>query len=127
MTPEELDAAISAGDSERCAALLKAASETERRAAAPIAHKWHSAAWYRHLGGEPPEWTDVLNKRQEIDRIVAAAAASVAGTATLTELKKLGWRAWHLSAEAWDLLAFRRPEWLQGWAEWARGQTSVTW
>ena len=59
-------------------------------AAAPIAHKWHSAAWHRHLGGEPPEWTDLLNLRLEIDHIVAAAAASVAGTATLAELKKLG-------------------------------------
>ncbi|MCC2668283.1 MAG: hypothetical protein K0Q72_754 [Armatimonadetes bacterium] len=127
MTIEELESAIRAGDQQRCLALLRAALEPERRAAAPMARKWHSAAWTRHLGEDAPAGVELPKQVERLEKVVEAAAVSMAGTATLTELKALGWRAWHLPEPAWSLIAERRPEWLQGWADWVVEQNIQSW
>ena len=128
MTPEALEAAIRDGDLSRCIELIKAASEPERRAAAPMAQKWQNAAYSRHLNDErDPAGVKLPTDEKALERVTEAASAALAGTATLSELKKLGWRVWHLEEPAWRLLAHRNPEWLQEWAEWVVGENSQSW
>lgn len=127
MTPEELEAAIRAGNLDHCIALITETPEPARRAAAPMAQRWLTAAWGRHLDRGSESEIDLPTDPQKVDRIAKAAAAAVAGTCTLSELKAMGWRVWHLEEPAWRLLAARRVDWLQGWAEWVVGENSRSW
>jgi len=127
MTPDLLEDAIRSGDLERVVELIQAASEPERRAAAPMAQKWQSAAWARHLNHDEKSGVPLPTDDEALDRVNEAACAAVAGTATLSELKKMGWRVWHLGEPAWQLLAQRKPEWLQAWAEWVIAENPRSW
>ena len=54
-----------------------------------------------------------------LDKLVVLGPALL-GTATLSELKRIGWPALPDEVEpAFTVLADRRPEWLAGWADWA--------
>jgi len=127
MTTEELVAALEAGDVDRCRELVTGASEKERRAAAPAAQKWHRAvcaAWMRDtLDPDIPLPQD----RAAFERVQAAAAVALAGTATLAELKSLSWRVWHLPEPAWTVLAARLPDVLDDWIEWVLGENVKSW
>lgn len=127
MTPEELEAAIRAGDLNGCVEWVTAATEAERRAAAPLGQRWLKAAWDRHLDRTAEVAIDLPRDAQQVQRIAKTASAAVAGTATLSELKSLAYRVWHFEEEAWRLLAARRPDWLAGWADWVLGESARSW
>lgn len=127
MTAEELEAAIRAGNLNHCIRLIEAGSEPERRAAAPVAHQWLTAAWDRHLDRTSISAIELPSDANLVARIAKTASVAVAGTATFSELKSLGWRVWHLEEPAWRILAARRVDWLQGWAEWVLGENSRSW
>jgi len=127
MSPEELEAAIRAGDLDRCVRLLTDAPEAKRRAAAPLAQRWLTAAWGRHLDSKSESAIELPSNSEAVARIASAASAAVAGTATPSEMKALGWRVWHFDEPAWRLLAARRVDWLQDWAEWVVGENGRSW
>lgn len=111
MTPEELDAAIRSGDPGQVRALLEAASETERRAAAPVALEWHRKAgehWNATYGGRgallPVDLYEALRQ---------TAGIAVVGTAGKREALQA--RLTH--DELFELLSRRRPSWLQSYVE----------
>jgi len=126
MTPDELETAIRAGDVQRCKVLLSAASEPERRAAAPMVQRLQRAAWERQINQPDSSGIPLPSDRQALERLATAAAAAVGGTCTLAEIKQLGWSAWHLPDAAFDLLELRQPAWLAAWADWALEQ-NVMW
>jgi uncharacterized protein DUF6493 len=127
MNIQDLEAAIRTGEAERCRELLAGASDSERRAAAPAALKWHSAACGRRMGEDPPADLVFPPTRAEQERVYEAASVALLGTATLSELKRLGWKALMLADGAYAALADRRPDWLSDWADWALGERSWVW
>lgn len=127
MTPEELETAVRAGDTARCAALLANAPESERRQAAPTARQCFVLVMECRVGARPLAEAGFPEDGKTFGRIWEAAGIALAGTATLAELKGLGWRAFHLSEAACDTLAARRPEWLGGWAEWVLAENPRSW
>jgi uncharacterized protein DUF6493 len=117
MTPEELEAAIQAGDAQRCLDLLETATEAERRAAAPVAIAYRTGTGGREYL-EPVSWTD-WNETTGI---------ALLGTASLGELKSLGhFSTASVPGRSYEILRARRPEWLGAWAAWILGEAPHAW
>lgn len=127
MTVEELETAIRAGDAGRCGELLQGVSEADRRAAAPMALKWHQAATGRRMNELKFPELVFPSARAEQERVGDAASVALLGTATLGELKKLGWSAFHVIDAAYDALRERNPPWLAEWADWALVERRTVW
>jgi hypothetical protein len=118
MSPEELEGALRAGDADRCLSLLAGAAEPERRTAAALAARWYRAVIDGHTGQESAEGIELPERGPALERVCDAASVCLMGTAVLSELKKLGWRTWHLRDRGYEALAARAPEWLAEWADW---------
>ncbi|MFN3653402.1 MAG: DUF6493 family protein [Armatimonadota bacterium] len=112
MTPEELEAAIEAGDPERVIALLAGATEAERRSAAErvrvLKERMH-VYWYASEKKRRGMWSP-----KQADGVEKCLPLADAGTGGRPEL----YYAWHQQGEAMArVLIDRRPGWLAGWAE----------
>ena len=125
MRPEDLRAALDSHDAGACIAMLAKATEAERRAAAKTA----AAQLRKSTAGVPAELTFALSTLNDDDLRslyptavlhrggLRAAQAAVLGTASLSELKKLGQRCVPSPDDAVAVLAARRPPWIGDWAE----------
>ncbi|MGV3721911.1 MAG: DUF6493 family protein, partial [Actinomycetota bacterium] len=127
MTTAELEDAILRGDRNRCAALLLGAPESERRAAAPVALRWFRAGHDLNSGNVTADAAVLAKSDAGADDIRETAGIATLGTATLTELKALKWRATFFNSQAWDVLAERRPAWLVDWTKWMIVENPRTW
>lgn len=122
MLPDELEKAIASGDVAACLALMGPASALDRRAAAPavLAAYKEGDQWYRNRRFGLKDAESVLREQR-----YKAALLALMGTATLSEIKKLN--PIHWDARIYDVLAARRPEWLQDWCEWVLGDHGSAW
>jgi tetratricopeptide (TPR) repeat protein len=126
MTPEELETAILAGDSKRCLDLLAGATESQRRAAAPTALRWRKIVCEQMMRFDGT-WDERLPKGMESSCLDETSGAALLGTATLSELKSLGWRAANADTHAFEVLSARQPEWLPAWAAWILEESTYHW
>ncbi len=117
MTFEDLESAILAGDTERCAALLDTAGEPERRAVA--------ARLLRLEKDSVAFDTTRIPEREAAYRRRRALQVALLGTATLNELRKAGNAC--PSDLTYRILAARRPAWLAQWADWSLEHRSTEW
>jgi hypothetical protein len=110
MNPEQLEHAIQSG-AQQVVTCLAAASEGERRTAAPLMLKWHKELWSDVLAKD----TRGISRQLLMDTLPLA----LLGTATSGELKasKLLLFAGPFEDEI-QVLRRRNPSWLQDWAEW---------
>jgi len=107
LSADALQEVIQAGDVEGCLALFEGSTASERRPFAKIARAPLDRYW--KLG-----W----DERREKDKgILQAAAVAVLATATLGELKKLGWQGVPDAEHAFALISALKPEWTSSWAE----------
>jgi Family of unknown function (DUF6493) len=125
MRPEDLKAALDSHDAGACIAMLATATEAERRAAAKTA----AAQLRKSTAGVPATLTialsalndDVLRTLYPAAALhrggLRAAQAAVLGTASISELEKLGQRCFPSPDDAVTVLAARRPPWVDDWAE----------
>src|ERR1041385_453300 len=116
MTPDELESAITRGKADLCLSLVMRATETERRGAAKAASNMYKRVLRRSSD-------DIIGSRVpgvRVERYEQFKAASVAvlGTATLGEIKRIRDGAGLAIEHSYEILARRRPDWLQDWAEW---------
>src|SRR5437763_9311673 len=93
LTAATLKAVLESSDASACLALFKGATDQERQAVAEFAFGWARAHPHEFPAG-----------------IAALAACS------LSQIKKLGWRAFPTQEHAYAILADRRPAWIDDWA-----------
>jgi hypothetical protein len=101
MRQEQLADILSRGDVAACLAFCATLSEAERRE-----HSRQVLAWLKQDSAAGPK------------PLSPAAAAAVHATCSLAQLKKLGWQALPQAEHTFEVMAARRPEWLDDWAEW---------
>jgi hypothetical protein len=122
MTPEALERAILAFDTNAVIQLVIGATERERRKAAPkaleIARKSINLNSFMHVN-EHASWMDFFNWKQ---RVYPAADLATLGTCTLPELRRLEAKSRVRPKSAgllrFDLLNRIRPAWLSEWVDW---------
>jgi hypothetical protein len=124
MTWTELEGAIAAGDADGCVSRLANLTEPERRTMA-------EAALHAYRESHRESVANIVASRKETDRARTEARRTAAflamlGTATLSEIKKAP-AAWGRDARAYDVLAARRPAWLEDWCEWILSQGGWAW
>lgn len=122
-----LEDAIRSGRPEQVHELLSGAPENERRTVASIARRWHEVSCERRMNEVPPPGFPFPDTREEQQSVYDAAAVGLLATATLGELKRLGWKAFFLCELAYQALGERHPAWLADWADWALQEQRGMW
>jgi hypothetical protein len=118
MNSEQLEFAIRSNPAD-VVTVLSGASEKERRAASTVALRWHKALWADILAPSINGLSrDILWKTLPL---------ALLGTASLTELKTTKVHIVTDHEPALEILRCRRPEWLQGWADWALSANFRAW
>lgn len=113
----ELTALIEKNAERRCSEFFVGMPESQRRELAPA-----TIAIYKQT-------LKLLQaaKRHVSDSQLPTACVAVLATASLSELKKLGWRAVPEAKIAFDVLRERRPEWLTDYAEFLLAENPFHW
>ncbi len=100
MKEQMLKEILEAGDEQACVRFFKGMSEQRRREFAPLCLKWFRKIKGTTFSGNP---------------LMSVAATAAFATATLSELKRLGWRARPNDTLVHELLRDRRPKWIDEW------------
>jgi len=118
MTPDELERAVEAGDQDEVIRLIAAASEADRRRAAPTAVRLKRDLFDRYLRNSIRGFA---KKDAPFEQQDEAAGLAILGTCTLAEMRKLHGlddREVEVPRRAFEIFSVRRPDWLNAWAEW---------
>jgi hypothetical protein len=120
----DFEKALAAGDVETISAGLQPLDEAERRRLASRA-----TAWFRELKANTisrvttGQWPYAVDS----ETLLRAARAMVLGTASLSELRKLGGWATPEDEIAFRIVADRRPDWLPEWAAFVVENQTTSW
>ncbi len=124
MTLETLESAVLAGDSQRCLAALAGLTESERSRVAARMVEIRKRIEPRS-SREPAEIPPPAGV--EFETLRRAASTAVLGTASLAEIRRLGQLISDFSADAYAVMADRRPPWIGEWADWLLEATPWPW
>ena len=126
MTREEaLQQVIGRGDEAATVRFFDGMPEAERRKLAPLAATLLKQSWTA-IEGDPERFT--LRADQGLQETADCANLAVWATATLGEMKKLGWRASPRHDEnCFIVMAARRPPWLPEWSTWLMEEWPFCW
>jgi Family of unknown function (DUF6493) len=105
---EELKAILEAGDVDACLALFRGLPEKERRVLAP-----QCLAWHREI--RKNDFIETAPNTWQGNPLGPAAHVAVFCTGTLSELVKIPRWVLPRGDRAFDILADRRPPWLEPW------------
>ena len=106
---DELGAILEAGDVDKCVAFFRGLPEKERRALAPQCLAWHrEIRKHDYIETSPNTWQG--------NPLGPAAHAAVFCTGTFSELTKIPTWILPRGDRAFEMLADRRPPWLEQWA-----------
>ncbi len=108
MSDKQLQKILEEGDDQQCFLFFKGMPEQQRRVLAPMCHKWFRKI-NRDSFIETKPGTFARNPRMPV------AATAAFATASLSELKKLGWQARPDGDLSYKILLDRRPEWIAEW------------
>jgi len=97
---QKLTEILEAGDEQACVKFFKGMSEQRRRELAPLCLKWFRKIKGTAFSGNP---------------VMSVAVTAAFATATLSEVRKLGWRARLNDTLVYDVLRDRRPRWIDEW------------
>jgi hypothetical protein len=118
MSPE-LEEAIACGDSDTCVTILSVLNETERRAMSQsVIATYQVIDKERYSDTKSQPWANVQAR-------YIAAGLAVLGTSTFGEIRSLKLMSW--DARAFDVLAARKPAWLDNWCDWVLRDSSMAW
>ena len=114
-------AAIEHADKDGCVALFNGLTETERRALAPAI-----VSRYTQLDAILLDYESPYEQRHMFWTQFEAASLALYATATLGEIKKLRAQA-IFDPRLYDVLAARRPDWLESWIAWTLEDSGASW
>jgi hypothetical protein len=112
LNAETLQAVLDKGDVNDCLALFAGRSEKERQAVANLAATLISKQ-AKEIMLQTGPGTFSRNPKFDMARVAALACCSLA------QLKKIGWRGIPEDETAYQVLADRRPDWLEEWSKMA--------
>ena len=117
------ESALQDGDAEGVITGLAPLAESERRRLAPQAAQWLKELKANAISRATKPWPYRLDSQT----LLRAARAMVVGTASLSELRKLG--NWSTPDEdvALRVMADRRPDWLAEWAAFVLENETTSW
>src|SRR5215468_8607655 len=111
MSKEQLAAILEKGDSKECVAFFANLSEKERQSYSQQALSWFKPVKANYIVEvKPGTFTQ--------NQLAPAAEVALLATCSLSQLQKLGTRALPPQELAFDVLASRRPDWLDNWSAW---------
>lgn len=124
MTPDTLESAVLAGDTERCLAALAGLTEPERDRVATRMVEIRKRIEPRN-SRDPAEIPPPAGV--EFEALRRAASIAVLGTASMPDIRRLGVLISDFTADAYAVMADRRPTWIEEWANWLLAATPWPW
>ena len=113
--------AIEQADGAACVALLDGVPESERRELAPAI-----VARCKELDALRLDWDQEQDIRLGYWRQFEVAGLALYGTASLGEIKALKVNTVH-DQRLYDILASRRPAWIESWMAWTLAENGLSW
>lgn len=111
MSQEQLTAILTKGDTRACLEFFAKLSEKERRAYAEQALAWLKPVFKKSV-------IEVNPGHFHRNPLLDAGQVAIQAACSLSEIKKLGWRAMPNEELVFEIFAARRPDWLDEWAIW---------